>query len=62
MLEEMISGVPRGREFYRSCCYFCDESVCVVHAPILVDFWLENFKLQVEARAGQLYLNTDGRL
>lgn len=44
MLEEMISGVPRG-----------------LHAPVLVDFWLENFKLQVEARSGQLHLDTDGR-
>ncbi|TCD71548.1 hypothetical protein EIP91_008929 [Steccherinum ochraceum] len=32
-----------------------------VHAPVLVDFWLENFKVQVEARSGQLVLDTEGQ-
>ncbi|PSS37763.1 hypothetical protein PHLCEN_2v456 [Hermanssonia centrifuga] len=31
-----------------------------VNAPVLVDFWLENFRLQVEARCGQLCLDTQG--
>ncbi|KAI0639429.1 Rec8 like protein-domain-containing protein [Trametes polyzona] len=31
-----------------------------VEAPVLVDFWMENFKLQVEARSGQLYVEVQG--
>ncbi|KAH9950358.1 Rec8 like protein-domain-containing protein [Amylocystis lapponica] len=31
-----------------------------VQAPVLVDFWLENFKLQVEARSGTLYVQSHG--
>ena len=33
----------------------------VVIAPVLVDFWLENFKLQVEASSGNLRLETEGQ-
>ena len=29
---------------------------------MLVDFWLENFKVQVEARSGQLVLETEGMI
>ncbi len=31
-----------------------------VNAPALVDFWHENFRLQVEARSGQLHLEAHG--
>ncbi|KAI0651884.1 Rec8 like protein-domain-containing protein [Trametes meyenii] len=31
-----------------------------VEAPVLVDFWLENFRLQVEARSGELHLEMQG--
>ncbi|KAI0669869.1 Rec8 like protein-domain-containing protein [Trametes maxima] len=31
-----------------------------VEAPVLVDFWLENFRLQVEARSGELHLEVQG--
>lgn len=31
-----------------------------LHAQVLVDFWLENFRLQVEARSGQLHLDSEG--
>ncbi|TFK93458.1 hypothetical protein K466DRAFT_594355 [Polyporus arcularius HHB13444] len=31
-----------------------------VHAPVLVDFWLENFRLQVNARSGQLHMEMEG--
>ncbi|THH34077.1 hypothetical protein EUX98_g105 [Antrodiella citrinella] len=31
-----------------------------LHAPVLIDFWLENFKVQVQARSGQLVLDTEG--
>ena len=31
-----------------------------VNAPVLVDFWSEIFRLQVEARSGQLRLDTEG--
>ncbi|KAI0756960.1 Rec8 like protein-domain-containing protein [Daedaleopsis nitida] len=31
-----------------------------VDAPVLVDFWLENFRLQVGARSGQLHLEIEG--
>ncbi|KAH8100703.1 Rec8 like protein-domain-containing protein [Cristinia sonorae] len=33
---------------------------CGLNAPVLIDFWLENFKLQVQARSGQLVLDTEG--
>ncbi|KAI0961589.1 hypothetical protein AcV7_000653 [Taiwanofungus camphoratus] len=32
-----------------------------VQAPVLVDFWLENFRIQVEARSGALYLESSGQ-
>ncbi|KAI0788425.1 hypothetical protein C8Q75DRAFT_768428 [Abortiporus biennis] len=32
-----------------------------LRAPVLVDFWTENFRLQVEARSGQLHISTTGR-
>ncbi|KAI0076094.1 hypothetical protein K474DRAFT_1708496 [Panus rudis PR-1116 ss-1] len=31
-----------------------------LNAPVLVDFWMENFKLQVEARSGRLHMETEG--
>ncbi|KAI0335243.1 hypothetical protein GY45DRAFT_1268246 [Cubamyces sp. BRFM 1775] len=31
-----------------------------VEAPVLVDFWLENFRLQVEARSGELRVELQG--
>lgn len=31
-----------------------------LHAPVLIDFWTENFKLQVEARAGGLHIDSHG--
>ncbi|KAI1797908.1 hypothetical protein LXA43DRAFT_969106 [Ganoderma leucocontextum] len=31
-----------------------------VEAPVLVDFWLENFKLHVGAHSGQLHLEVEG--
>ncbi|KAI0801231.1 Rec8 like protein-domain-containing protein [Fomes fomentarius] len=31
-----------------------------VEAPVLVDFWMENFKLQVGARSGELHLDMKG--
>ncbi|TFY67439.1 hypothetical protein EVG20_g3941, partial [Dentipellis fragilis] len=31
-----------------------------LRAPILVDFWLENFKVKVEARSGALHFETKG--
>lgn len=31
-----------------------------VEAPVLVDFWLENFRLQVEARSGELRVEVQG--
>ncbi|GJE86137.1 Rad21/Rec8 family protein [Phanerochaete sordida] len=31
-----------------------------VAAPVLVDFWQENFRVQVEARSGRLHLITEG--
>ncbi|KAI0363909.1 hypothetical protein BV20DRAFT_65414 [Pilatotrama ljubarskyi] len=31
-----------------------------VEAPLLVDFWLENFRLQVEARSGELHMEVQG--
>ncbi|KZT02692.1 uncharacterized protein LAESUDRAFT_661292 [Laetiporus sulphureus 93-53] len=31
-----------------------------LRAPVLVDFWLESFRLQVEARAGVLHLESEG--
>ncbi|KAF8078636.1 Rec8 like protein-domain-containing protein [Lyophyllum atratum] len=30
---------------------------CCIHAPVLVDFWQENFKVQVEARTGSLHIH-----
>ncbi|TFY81944.1 hypothetical protein EWM64_g2064 [Hericium alpestre] len=33
-----------------------------LRAPILVDFWLENFKVQVEARSGALHLEMKGTI
>ncbi|KAI8995657.1 Rec8 like protein-domain-containing protein [Trametes punicea] len=32
-----------------------------VEAPVLVDFWLENFRLQVEARSGELRVEVEGQ-
>ncbi|KAL6309946.1 hypothetical protein BKA93DRAFT_722097 [Sparassis latifolia] len=32
-----------------------------LQAPVLVDFWLENFRMQVEARSGALYLESSGQ-
>ncbi|CDO71589.1 hypothetical protein BN946_scf184911.g59, partial [Trametes cinnabarina] len=32
-----------------------------VEAPVLVDFWLENFRIQVEARSGELHLDMHGQ-
>ncbi|KAI0778213.1 Rec8 like protein-domain-containing protein [Trametes elegans] len=31
-----------------------------VEAPVLIDFWLENFKLQVKARSGELHIEVQG--
>ncbi|OSD03409.1 hypothetical protein PYCCODRAFT_1466798 [Trametes coccinea BRFM310] len=31
-----------------------------VQAPVLVDFWLENFRIQVEARSGELHVDVQG--
>jgi hypothetical protein len=31
-----------------------------VKAPILVDFWMDNFKMLVEARSGALHIKTSG--
>ncbi|KAH9858181.1 Rec8 like protein-domain-containing protein [Lenzites betulinus] len=31
-----------------------------IEAPVLVDFWLENFRLQVEARSGELHVDIQG--
>lgn len=31
-----------------------------MEAPVLIDFWLENFRLQVGARSGELRLNVQG--
>ncbi|RPD82524.1 hypothetical protein L226DRAFT_565089 [Lentinus tigrinus ALCF2SS1-7] len=31
-----------------------------VQAPVLVDFWLENFRLQVNAHSGQLHMSMEG--
>lgn len=33
-----------------------------VEAPVLIDFWLENFRLQVGARSGELRLDVQGVL
>lgn len=32
-----------------------------VAAPVLVDFWQDNFRVQVEARSGRLHLITEGK-
>lgn len=37
--------------------FFC----WTVQAPVLVDFWQENFKVQVEARSGALYIHPRGK-
>ncbi|OCH96110.1 hypothetical protein OBBRIDRAFT_718943 [Obba rivulosa] len=31
-----------------------------IQAPVLIDFWLENFRLQVEARSDRLHMETHG--
>ncbi|KAI0825105.1 Rec8 like protein-domain-containing protein [Trametes gibbosa] len=31
-----------------------------IEAPVLVDFWMENFRLQVEARSGELHVEVQG--
>lgn len=34
--------------------------VLLVQAPVLVDYWLENFRIHVEARSGALHLEARG--
>lgn len=34
----------------------------LVQAPVLVDYWLENFRVHVEARSGALHLEARGEL
>ena len=33
----------------------------LVQAQVLVDFWLENYKIQVEARSGLLHVDVHGK-
>ena len=55
----MLYGVPSIRKFERiGCCAL--GLTCVVKAPILVDFWTDNFKLLVEAQSGALHIKTTG--
>ncbi len=48
--------------------YFCSSVSIVlmmstqVQAPVLVDFWQENFKVQVEARTGAVLIHPTGTL
>jgi hypothetical protein len=53
-----------------SCVFFlislgCDgdyfRAYFVVQAQVLVDFWLENYKVQVEARSGLLHVGLHGK-
>lgn len=43
-------------------CIGCIFDVLLVQAPVLVDYWLENFRIHVEARSGALHLEARGEL
>lgn len=37
-------------------------SSCAVQSRVLVDFWLDNYKVQVEARSGLLHVDIPGQI
>lgn len=62
LIEEMIWGAPRGGNTEPRCFLSRLQQLTgfVVEAPVLVDFWQENFRVQVQARLGRLHLVTEG--
>lgn len=60
LIEEIMWGPPEGgqsRHVLLSAVLF---DVVLVQAPVLVDYWLENFRIHVEARSGALHLEARG--
>lgn len=57
MVEDMLWGVPRGSQCLKRVLVSSDSRLVSVQAQELVDFWQENFRIQVEARSGTLHLD-----
>jgi meiotic recombination protein REC8 len=61
-IDNILFGVPPGRRYRFGLLKIpADIRLSAVQAQVLVDFWLENFKVQVEARTGALHINVNGK-
>lgn len=62
VIENMLWGVPTGRKSHTR--FEIEHRVftsVAVQAQVLADFWLENYKIQVEARSGLLHVDVHGK-
>jgi meiotic recombination protein REC8, fungi type len=65
IIEELVWGVPKGSKCSLitgtiSCSKHRSDFSFQVEAQGLIDFWQENFKVQVEARSGVLRIHHEG--
>jgi hypothetical protein len=57
ILDELIWGLPAGREYRQRIIFARIVDIAVVEAPALADFWKSTFKVQVEARTGEICID-----